>query len=59
VFSGRIKAIRPDNTVLDKIKGSAGVLHKIADCARMCFLSVRKRRSARTASRPRNFPTLQ
>jgi len=43
VFSGRIKAIRPENTVPDKIKDSAGVLYKIVDCARMRFLSVRNR----------------
>ena len=30
-----------------------GVLYKIADSARMCFSSVRYRRSARTGRRPR------
>jgi hypothetical protein len=37
VFSGRIKTIRPENTVLDKNKHSAGVLYKIADCVRTAF----------------------
>jgi hypothetical protein len=59
VFSARIKTIRAENTVMDKNKDSAGVLYKIADCARMCFSSVRNRRSARTAFRPRNSATLQ
>jgi hypothetical protein len=30
-------------------------LSKIADCARMCFSSVRNRRSTRTGRRPRKF----
>jgi hypothetical protein len=41
---------------MDKSKGGLGlILFKIADCARMCFSSVRKRRSARTGRRPRKF----
>jgi hypothetical protein len=48
MFSVRLKSIRPENTVMDKDKGSAGVLCKIADCARVGFPSVRNRRSART-----------
>jgi len=33
----------------DKNKGGSGwLLYEIADCARMCFSSVRNRRSART-----------
>jgi hypothetical protein len=35
VFSVRIKGIRTENTVMDKNEGSAGVLYKIVDCARM------------------------
>jgi hypothetical protein len=34
VFSARIKTIRAENTVMDKIKDSARVLSKIADCVR-------------------------
>jgi hypothetical protein len=41
------------------IKHGVGVLYKIVDCARMCFSSVRNRRSTRTVSRPRNIATLQ
>jgi hypothetical protein len=33
----------------------ARVLYKIADCARIRFLSARNRRSARTGRRPRKF----
>ena len=36
-------------------KHGLGVLYKIVACARMCFSSVRKRRSARTVFRPRRF----
>jgi hypothetical protein len=40
----------------DKSKDSLGLLlPKIADGARMCFSSVRHRRSARTGRRPRKF----
>jgi hypothetical protein len=35
--------------------GSGLLLYKIADCVRMCFSSVRNRRSARTGRRPRKF----
>jgi hypothetical protein len=59
VFRADEKRIRSENTVIDKNKDSAGVLYKIVDCARMCFSSVRNRRSARTASRPRNIAALQ
>jgi hypothetical protein len=46
------KRIRTENAVM--IKGESGLLlHKIADRVRMCFSSVRYRRSARTAFRPR------
>jgi hypothetical protein len=39
---------------MDKSKGGLGlILFKIADCAWMCFSSVRKRRSVRTGRRPR------
>jgi hypothetical protein len=49
------KNIRPENAVMEKNKDSLGLLsYKIDDCARMAFSSVRNRRSARTASRPRN-----
>jgi hypothetical protein len=55
VFCADEKRIRTENTVLDKSKGGLGwLLYKIADCARMCFSSVRNRRSARTGRRPRN-----
>jgi hypothetical protein len=43
MFLVRIKAIRTKNTVIDKNKGSAGVLPKIADCGRMCFSSAHNR----------------
>jgi hypothetical protein len=36
-----------------------GFLYQIVDCARMAFSSVRNRRSARTAFRPRKIATLQ
>jgi len=55
VFRSDEKRIRTENMVTDKSKDSAGVLSKIADCARMAFSSVRKRRSARTVFRPRRF----
>jgi len=55
VFWTDKKRIRPENTVMDKNKAVLGLLLcKIADCARMCLSSVRNRRSARTAFRPRN-----
>ncbi len=54
VFGTDEKRIRPENTVIDKNKDSAEVFYEIVDCVRMCFSSVRNRRSARTASRPRN-----
>jgi len=45
---------------MDKNKGGLGwFLYKIVDCARMCFSSVRNRRSARTAFHPRKIATLQ
>src|SRR5450759_1921735 len=45
---------------MDKSNNGLGLfLYKIVDCARMCFSSVRNRRSARTVSRPRNIATLQ
>jgi hypothetical protein len=59
VFFTDKKRIRKENTVMVNSKHSVEVSSKIADCARMCFSSVRKRRSARTASRPRNIPTAQ
>jgi hypothetical protein len=59
VFCTDEKRIRAKNTVMNENKDSAGVLSKIADCVRMCFSSVRNRRSARTASRPRNIATPQ
>jgi len=50
----------PENTVMDKSNRGLGLLlSKIVDCARMCFSSVRKRRSARTVFRPRKIATLQ
>jgi len=49
------KRIRTKITVMDKSNSGLGLpLYKIADCARMAFSSVRNRRSARTAFRPRN-----
>jgi len=60
VFRADEKRIRTENTVMDKSEGDCGwLLYKIVDCARMCFSSVRNRRSARTASRPRNRSTVQ
>jgi hypothetical protein len=43
VFSARIKAIRAENTVMDKKQAQRGGLSEIADCARMWFSSVRNR----------------
>ncbi len=44
VYSVRIKTIRTEYTVMDKSKkGLRSVFCKIADCARMCFSSVRDR----------------
>jgi hypothetical protein len=54
VFRADEKRIRTENTVIDKDKGCAELLFKIVTCARMAFSSVRKQRSARTVSRPRN-----
>jgi len=59
VFCTDEKRIRAENAVMNKSWDNAGVLYKIADCARMCFSSVRNRRSARTVFRPRNIVTLQ
>ncbi|MEK7361182.1 MAG: hypothetical protein AAB133_03790 [Pseudomonadota bacterium] len=60
VFRADEKRIRTENTVMDKNKGGLGLLlSKIVDCARMCFSSVRNRRSARTVSRPRNIAAPQ
>jgi hypothetical protein len=59
VFCTDEKRIRTENTVMDKNKDDMGLLSKIVDCARMCFSSVRNRRSARTVFRPRNIATLQ
>ena len=43
-------------TVTVNSRQSPGLLlSKITDCARMCFSSVRNRRSARTGCRPRKF----
>jgi len=54
VFRADEKRIRTENTVMDKGNNGLGlVFYKIADCARMCFSSVRNRRSARTDCRPR------
>jgi hypothetical protein len=59
VFRADEKRIRTENTVMNKTKiGLGWLLSKIVDCARMWFSSVRNRRSARTASRPRNNATL-
>jgi len=56
VFCTDEKRIRTENTVTDKSNNGLGlVLYKIAGCARMCFSSVRGRRSARTGRRPRKF----
>jgi hypothetical protein len=59
VFCADKKRIRTENTVMVNTKHSAGGLYKIADCVRMCFSSVRNRRSARTAFRSRNSANLQ
>jgi hypothetical protein len=59
VFCTDEKRIRTENMVMVNTKHYLGVLYKIVDCARMCFSSVRSRRSARTVSRPRNIATLQ
>jgi hypothetical protein len=60
VFRTDEKHIRSENRVMDKSNNGLGlVFYKIADCARMCFSSVRDRRSARTAFRPRKIATLQ
>jgi hypothetical protein len=59
VFCTDEKRIRTENTVIVNTKQAVGVLYKIADCVRMCFSSVRNRRSARTALRPRQIETLQ
>jgi hypothetical protein len=48
-----------ENMDMVNTKYSAGVSYKIADCVRMRFSSARKRRSARTAFRPRNIAMLQ
>jgi hypothetical protein len=55
VFGTDEKHIRIENMVIDKSNNGLGsLLSNIADCARMRFSSVHNRRSARTASRPRN-----
>jgi len=60
VFRADEKRIRTENTVMNKTKiGLGWLLSKIVDRARMCFSSVRYRRSARTGSRPRNVETPQ
>jgi len=60
VFRADEKHIRTENTVVNKTKiGLGWLLYKIVDSARMCFSSVRYRRSARTAFRPRNSATWQ
>jgi hypothetical protein len=60
VFCTDKKRIRTENTVTTKSNNGLGLsLYEIADCARMAFSSVRNRRSARTASRPRKIATLQ
>jgi hypothetical protein len=53
VFCTDEKRIRTENTVFANTSHGVGFLHKIADGARMCFSSVRNRRSARTGRRPR------
>jgi len=48
------KHIHTKTTVIDKSNCFVGLLlSKIADCARMRFLSAHNRRSARTGRRPR------
>jgi hypothetical protein len=60
VFCADEKRIRTENTVIGKSNNGLGLfLYKIADSARMCFSSVRYRRSARTGFRPRKIETLQ
>ena len=60
VFRTDKKCIRPENTVMVKSKFDLGLsLYKIADWVRMCFSSAPNRRSARTASRPRNNEAVQ
>jgi len=59
VFCTDEKHIRAEDTVIENTKRSVGVLYKIADCARMCFLSACNRRSARTGRRPRKVRALQ
>jgi hypothetical protein len=54
VFCTDEKRIRTENTVTVNGKNGVGFLYEIADCARMCFSSVRNRRSARSGFRPRN-----
>jgi len=59
VFCTDEKRIRTENTVIDESKSGLGwLLYKIVDGARMCFSSVRHRRSARTGSRPRKIEPL-
>jgi hypothetical protein len=60
VFCTDEKRIRTKYAVMIKNKDESGLLlHKIADRVRMCFSSVRDRRSARTAFRPRQTETPQ
>jgi hypothetical protein len=60
VFCTDKKRIRTENAVMDKNKDGLGLfLYKIVDCARTDFSSVRNRRSARTAFRPRKIAALQ
>jgi hypothetical protein len=59
VFCTDEKHIRAKNTVMVNTKQDLRVSNKIADCARMCFSSVRNRRSARTDFRPRNVAARQ
>jgi len=60
VFCIDEKHIGTENTVMDENKdGLELLLSKIVDCARIRFSSVRNRRSARTASRPRKIATWQ
>src|SRR5665647_920300 len=59
VFCTDEKHIRTENTVTVNTKHRVEVLYKIVDCARICFSSVRNRRSARTVSRPRYSAALQ
>jgi hypothetical protein len=60
VFCTDKKRIRTENAVVDKSKDGLGLsLYKIVDCVRTGSSSVRNRRSARTASRPRKIAALQ